>query len=46
MKTIESYLILETNKVMIGVKVGGKLIKKFRIFRTVLSVLFQYLLQM
>ncbi len=35
MKTIESHLILETNKVMIGevLKVGGKLIKKFRIFQ-------------
>ncbi len=35
METIESHLILETNKSMIGEveKVGGKLIKKFRIFQ-------------
>jgi hypothetical protein len=35
MTTIESHLILETNKPMIGEvrKVGGKLIKKFRIFK-------------
>ena len=35
MKTIESHLVLETNKAMIGevLKVGGELIKKFRIFQ-------------
>jgi len=35
METIESHLILETNTPMIGevLKVGGRLVKKFRIFQ-------------